>query len=190
MTTEPSTPTAADHQPGDPISVLLTSQWASILGVCLIGTALISWLFVFPLQMRGRATNPYIGIFMFALVPPLFFLGLALIPVGVWRAKRRIRRRLEAVVTDRAAARRRLLAFLAITTAINKMTWGIYPNNIGHTDFPGCFRCHDGAHATADGKTITRSCTSCHEIPAIAEASPEVLKTLGLANSIAALRRQ
>jgi hypothetical protein len=60
MTTEPTTPAAAGRRPGDPILVLLTSHWASILGVCLIGTALISWLFVLPLQMRGRATNPYI----------------------------------------------------------------------------------------------------------------------------------
>src|ERR1035438_5236938 len=25
-----------------------------------------------------------------------------------------------------------------------KVTWGVYPINIGHDDFPGCFRCHDG----------------------------------------------
>ena len=25
-----------------------------------------------------------------------------------------------------------------------KVGWGTYPNNIGHEDFPGCFRCHDG----------------------------------------------
>ena len=24
--------------------------------------------------------------------------------------------------------------------------WGTYPNHIGHTDFPGCFRCHDDLH--------------------------------------------
>ena len=28
------------------------------------------------------------------------------------------------------------------------ITWGSYPNNLGHEAFPGCFRCHDGAHAT------------------------------------------
>ena len=33
-----------------------------------------------------------------------------------------------------------------------KVTWGTYPNNIGHTDFPGCFRCHDGSHAAKDGR--------------------------------------
>jgi hypothetical protein len=29
-----------------------------------------------------------------------------------------------------------------------KVTWGTYPNNLGHTDFPGCFRCHDGSHSS------------------------------------------
>ena len=35
-----------------------------------------------------------------------------------------------------------------------KMTWGVHPNNLGHNDFPGCFRCHDGSHTSADGQTI------------------------------------
>ena len=26
-----------------------------------------------------------------------------------------------------------------------KVTWGTYPNNIGHKAYPGCFRCHEGA---------------------------------------------
>ena len=33
-----------------------------------------------------------------------------------------------------------------------KVTWGTYPNNLGHADDPGCFRCHDDSHATADKK--------------------------------------
>ena len=33
-----------------------------------------------------------------------------------------------------------------------KLTWGTHPNNIGHDDFLGCFRCHDGKHKTADGQ--------------------------------------
>ena len=44
------------------------------------------------------------------------------------------------------------------------VTWGTYPNNIGHMDFPGCFRCHDDSHKTKDGKTIPQVCTTCHEI--------------------------
>ena len=32
---------------------------------------------------------------------------------------------------------------------------GHYANNIGHMDFPGCFRCHDDEHKAKDGSTIT-----------------------------------
>ena len=61
-----------------------------------------------------------------------------------------------------------------------KVTWGTYPNNLGHTDFPGCFRCHDGSHTTTDAKTIAQDCNACHEPLASDEASPEILKTLGI----------
>ncbi len=44
------------------------------------------------------------------------------------------------------------------------VTWGTYPNNIGHMDFPGCFRCHDDNHKTKDGKTIGQTCDLCHDI--------------------------
>jgi len=70
-----------------------------------------------------------------------------------------------------------------------KVTWGTYPNNLGHKDFPGCFRCHDGSHATADGKTITQDCNTCHEPLAMEEASPEILKTLGIADRIAKVQK-
>jgi len=71
-----------------------------------------------------------------------------------------------------------------------KVSWGTYPNNLGHTDFPGCFRCHDGSHTTADGKTISQDCNSCHEPLAIDEASPEILKTLGIAERMARIQKQ
>jgi len=71
-----------------------------------------------------------------------------------------------------------------------KVTWGTYPNNLGHTDFPGCFRCHDGSHSTSDGRTtITQDCNACHEPLAVEEANPGVLKTIGLADRIAGLQK-
>jgi hypothetical protein len=69
------------------------------------------------------------------------------------------------------------------------VTWGTYANNLGHTDSPGCFRCHDGSHTTADGKkTITQDCGACHQVLAMEDASPEILKTLGLWDQIKALK--
>ena len=71
-----------------------------------------------------------------------------------------------------------------------KVTWGTYPNNLGHTDFPGCFRCHDGSHTTQDGTAITQDCAACHQPLAMDEASPEILQTLGLAERIAQIQRK
>jgi len=60
------------------------------------------------------------------------------------------------------------------------VTWGAHPNNIGHSDSPGCFRCHDGSHASSDGQTITNDCTGCHNLMAVEEQNPKVLTDLGL----------
>lgn len=45
-----------------------------------------------------------------------------------------------------------------------KVDWKTYPNHIGHVYAPGCFRCHDGKHRTASGKTISKDCNICHTI--------------------------
>lgn len=44
------------------------------------------------------------------------------------------------------------------------VTFGTYPNNLGHIDFPGCFRCHDDSHKSADGRKIGQDCDTCHGI--------------------------
>ena len=59
-----------------------------------------------------------------------------------------------------------------------KVNWRAYPNNIGHTIFPGCYRCHDGKHKSADGKVITHDCNACHTI--IAQGNGEKLATISV----------
>ncbi len=61
-----------------------------------------------------------------------------------------------------------------------KVNWGVHPNNLGHTDFPGCFRCHDGSHTSADGQTISNDCNACHNLLAVQEENPKILANLGL----------
>jgi hypothetical protein len=46
-----------------------------------------------------------------------------------------------------------------------KVTWGTYPNQMGHVDAPGCFRCHDDEHKTKDGRVIRQDCETCHSTP-------------------------
>jgi nitrate/TMAO reductase-like tetraheme cytochrome c subunit len=61
-----------------------------------------------------------------------------------------------------------------------RLTWGTHPNNLGHDDFLGCFRCHDGKHKAADGRVINDDCSACHQILAMDEKDPKVLADLGL----------
>ena len=47
------------------------------------------------------------------------------------------------------------------------VTWDTHADNIGHRDFPGCFRCHDGKHLNADKEAIRLECNICHTIPSV-----------------------
>ena len=78
--------------PKTPVWFLLTRHWLSLAGTALVTTAGISFLFVLPQQIRGHVSNPYIGIIIFLVLPIAFFAGLAMIAVGVYLSKRRIRR--------------------------------------------------------------------------------------------------
>ncbi len=59
-----------------------------------------------------------------------------------------------------------------------KANWQVYPNNIGHKDWLGCFRCHDGLHSSADGLLNIKAddCNACHTI--IAQGKGEELNLL------------
>jgi nitrate/TMAO reductase-like tetraheme cytochrome c subunit len=59
-----------------------------------------------------------------------------------------------------------------------KADWRAYPDNIGHQNWPGCFRCHDGRHKTADGRRTIKAddCNTCHVI--LAQGAGGELNTL------------
>lgn len=64
-----------------------------------------------------------------------------------------------------------------------EVTWETHPNNLGHSEWPGCFRCHDGQHVNAEEEAIRLECNLCHSIPQVVE--PGVLEpTLPLATGI------
>jgi mono/diheme cytochrome c family protein len=46
--------------------------------------------------------------------------------------------------------------------------WNTHANNIGHKDFPGCFRCHDGKHLNDQDEAVRLECNVCHSIPVVA----------------------
>ena len=61
-----------------------------------------------------------------------------------------------------------------------KVAWGTYPDNIGHMNYPGCFRCHDGSHVAKNGKVLTNDCSVCHNLLAVDDPNPKVLTDLGM----------
>lgn len=83
-----------------------------------------------------------------------------------------------------AAARRLVALYDRNVYPDMKVTWGTYPNNIGHMAYPGCFRCHDGSHVSKDGKTLSNDCSLCHNILATDETHPAVLNDLQLQNEL------
>ena len=65
-----------------------------------------------------------------------------------------------------------------------RVRWDTYPSHASHPPIrsretaPGCFRCHNRDHQTAEGERISRSCDLCHTVLATREKDPEILKTL------------
>ena len=47
-----------------------------------------------------------------------------------------------------------------------RVNWTAYPNNIGHLEFNGCFRCHNDKHISEQGRVISKDCDQCHFINA------------------------
>lgn len=64
-----------------------------------------------------------------------------------------------------------------------KLNWQTHPNNIGHRDWPGCFRCHDGQHFSTKGEVIRLECNLCHSLPLVirpGEIEPMLPVTTGI----------
>ncbi|BDC50791.1 hypothetical protein F183_A31070 [Bryobacterales bacterium F-183] len=68
--------------------VYLSANWISRIGIVLVTAAGVSWLFALPANLAG-SEHPYIGLLTVFVLPAIFLLGLALIPLGIkLKAKR------------------------------------------------------------------------------------------------------
>ena len=57
-----------------------------------------------------------------------------------------------------------------------KIDWTTHPNNLGHFDSPGCFRCHDGKHLNKLDQAIRLECNLCHSIPVVSDSDDFVTR--------------
>ncbi|MCK4921252.1 MAG: NapC/NirT family cytochrome c [Bacteroidales bacterium] len=63
-----------------------------------------------------------------------------------------------------------------------KASWDVYPNHIGHIEYNGCFRCHNGNHMNSDNQVISRDCNLCHTI--LAQGTKENYKSTSINESL------
>ena len=57
--------------------------------------------------------------------------------------------------------------------------WDTYPNHIGHTQSPGCERCHTRSMRTEERVQVSDDCENCHIMLAEEEEDPDILSLLG-----------
>lgn len=62
-----------------------------------------------------------------------------------------------------------------------KIDWTTHPNNLGHFDSPGCFRCHDGKHLNELDQAVRLECNLCHAIPVVSDPE-DFVTTLEISN--------
>ena len=127
-----------------------------------------------PLQVRGHVDNPYIGIIVFLILPIIFFAGLALIPIGVYIGRRRIRRGVAEPGFDRRAALQRVAWFFGLTTLANVLigTHVTY-RAVEHMETPQfcgatCHTMHPEFAAYQNPPHSRVECVECHVAPGAA----------------------
>jgi hypothetical protein len=154
--------------------IYLANNWISQIGVVVVTTTAIFWMFLLPTTLKGEVENPYVGILAFMAIPTFFFMGLALIPAGIWLRKRREGKRgiypdhFPPLTWDNRDLRR-LVAFVGVTTFANiviasQATYGAV-NYMDSVTFCGqtCHTVMQPEYAAYQNSPHSRvECVKCH----------------------------
>lgn len=148
--------------------VFLASNWISRIGILLVTAAGVSWLFTLPASLGG-SDHPYLGLLTVFLLPALFFLGLALIPLGIYIQSKRSDNPPEFPPAQWDNPRfRNLVLFIGVATALNVIIGGHFTHSaVEHMDsvqFCGT-SCHIMTPEFTAYKVATHSqvaCVDCH----------------------------
>lgn len=159
-----------NEKPYRPILVLMTVNWMTMAGSALVTFAIVSWLFLIPVHASGEFSNPYTGLLAFVAVPVILFLGLILVPIGLYMARRRGTPMMSGI-TDRRAAWRKAILFFGAMTALNVLVGGqVTYRAVEHMDTQQF--CGQTCHAMtpqfishASPPHLRVACVSCHVSP-------------------------
>lgn len=149
----------------------------SLTGAVITTVSAVLILVLFGLGLMGFEGSPYLGILAFLVLPALFVLGLALMPLGVWRERRRMRRAAEEgrappgfpiIDFNQPRTRRLLLAGVLLTMAnVVILSLGTYKGVevMDSTAFCGrtCHTVMQPEYTTYQRSPHARvKCTECH----------------------------
>jgi len=70
----------------------LAYNWISATGLALAAVTAFLMTFLYVIGIFAKETNPYLGIFLYMVMPPVLILGLLLIPVGMFRRWLKVRK--------------------------------------------------------------------------------------------------
>src|SRR5690242_14240404 len=155
-------------------AVYLSQNWISRAGVVLTTTTGITLVFAFALVLFGFQPNPYAGILIFMILPPIFALGLILIPIGIVRDLRKFRRlgtlpSTYPTVDFAHEGVRRTALFIVVMTAINLpiFAFATYRGTVfmESTQFCGqtCHKVMDPEYTAYQRSPHARvACVECH----------------------------
>jgi hypothetical protein len=63
----------------------LAYNWISGVGIIIAGVTAIMMTFLYIVGVFAQVTNPYLGIFLYLVLPPILVFGLILVPIGMAR---------------------------------------------------------------------------------------------------------
>jgi hypothetical protein len=97
----------------------LSNNTISATGVVLVTASAMLWLMLVLNGTGHDVGNPYLGIVLFMVLPGAFFLGLALIPLGIWLRRRRVGAPAPSALDLTNPRVRRMLIFIVVVTFVN-----------------------------------------------------------------------
>ena len=148
----------------------------SLIGVAIATATAVVFLVLLALEMGGQLRNPYLGLLLFVAVPAVFLLGLLLIPLGIWRRRRRFapgRAPEEWPVIDLRLPRTRTVIFaVSMLTFVNVLIVSLAAYGAVHHMESAEF-CGTTCHTTMEPEWAAYkvsaharvSCVSCHVGP-------------------------
>jgi len=163
---KPTGATERSPNPRRPVIVVFASHWLAMLGLGLILTAMILWLWLLPIHLRHGEDNPYAGVATLT-IGAIFALGLVLTPLGLVLGRRRLARGIATLVNDPRTAWHRLLGFLLAISALNIVIASQLGTRAAHAmeSRQFCTSCHvmePEGRAFEQGPHAGLLCVDCH----------------------------